>query len=44
MRSIGTDSEMTMVILDLYESIAKSVTLEVIGTKLLPQLIPYLMD
>lgn len=29
MRSIGTDSEMTMLILDLYEKIAKAVTLEV---------------
>lgn len=44
MRKLGTDTEMTKVILSLYENIAKAVSLEVIGTKLLPQLVPYLMD
>lgn len=44
MRTLGTDTEMTKIILDIYVNIAKLVSLEVIGTKLLPQLVPYLMD
>lgn len=36
MRPLGTDSDITTVILDIYENIAKLVSLEVIGTKLLP--------
>lgn len=35
-RKLGTDSEITMGLLKLYEEISKKVSIDVIGNKLLP--------
>lgn len=44
LKPLGTDRELNQIVLKIYQALAKTLSSDVVATKLLPQITPYLTD